>query len=115
LSGKWINIYFEGDFPVIITGEITNLENDMIEVKTIDGDIIYLNFDYKDLPENLPIEMIEIRGKPSEPLTKHEKEEINETNKEEEDLEEIPELNIEKKFVEPEKIQINIPVKDVKD
>ena len=114
LPGKWINIYFEGDFPVIITGEITNLENDMIEVKTIDEDIIYLNFDYKGLPENLPIEMIEIRGKPSEPLTKHEKEEIIETNKEE-DLEEIPELNVEKKFVEPEKIQINIPIKDVKD
>jgi hypothetical protein len=110
LPGKWINVYFEGDFPVIITGEITNLENDMIEVKTVDGDIIYLNFDYKGLPENLPIEMIEIRGKPSEPLTKYEKEEIVD-----EDLEEIPQLNVEKKFVDPEKIQINIPIKDVKD
>ena len=113
LPGTWINIHFGGDYPIIITGEITNLENDMIEVKTIDGDIIYLNFDYKGLPENLPIEMIEIRGKPSEPLTKYEKEEIIETK--EEDLEEIPELQPEKKFVEPEKIQINIPIKDVKD
>jgi hypothetical protein len=33
LPGKWLNIYFEGDFPIIITGEITNLEGDMIEVK----------------------------------------------------------------------------------
>ena len=58
LPGKWINIYFEGDFPVIITGEITNLEEDMIEVKTIDGDVLYINFDYKGIPEDLPINTI---------------------------------------------------------
>jgi len=105
LPGKWINIYFEGDFPVIITGEITNLENDMIEIKTVDDDVIYINFDYKGLPENLPIQMIEIREKPSEPLVP--------TEKDEEPLE-IPELEVEKKFVEPEKIQITVPVKDIK-
>jgi hypothetical protein len=110
LPGKWINIYFEGDFPVIITGEITNLENDMIEVKTVDGDVIYINFDYKGLPENLPIQMIEIREKPSEPLVQPEKEQPEL----EEPLEEIPELEGEKKFVEPEKIQLTIPVKDIK-
>ena len=64
LPGKWINIYFGGDFPTIITGEITNLENDMIEIKSIDDDILYLNFDYKGLPEDLPIELIEIREPP---------------------------------------------------
>ena len=109
LPGKWINIYFEGDFPVIITGKITNLENDMIEIKTVDDDIIYINFDYKGLPENLPIQMIEIREKPSEPLVQAEKEQP-----EEEPLEEIPQLEVEKKFVEPEKIQLTIPVKDIK-
>jgi len=109
LPNKWINIYFEGEFPVIITGEITNLENDMIEVKTIDDDIIYINFDYKGLPENLPIEMIEIREKPIEPLTESKQNVI-----EEQPLEEIPELDIEKKFVEPEKIQLTIPVKEIK-
>jgi hypothetical protein len=108
LPGKWINIYFEGDFPVIITGEITNLENDMIEIKTVDDDVIYINFDYKGLPENLPIQMIEIREKPSEPLVKNEKDE------EDEEPLEIPELEVEKKFVEPEKIQITVPVKDIK-
>ena len=104
--GKWINIYFEGDFPVIITGEITNLENDMIEIKTVDDDVIYINFDYKGLPEDLPIQMIEIRERPSEPLVQ--------VQKEEQPLEEIPELEVEKKFVEPEKIQLTIPVKDIK-
>ena len=56
LPGNWINIYFEGDLPLIITGEITNLENDMIEIKTYpEEDTIYLDFGYKGLPEDLPI------------------------------------------------------------
>ena len=65
LPGNWINIYFEGDLPLIITGEITNLENDMIEIKTYpEEDTIYLDFGYKGLPEDLPISKIEIRSKP---------------------------------------------------
>ena len=113
LPDKWINIHFGGDYPVIITGEITNLENDMIEIRTIDDDVIYINFDYKGLPENLPIELIEIREKPSEPLTKPELEQGE--VEDEEEVEKIPELEPEKRFVEPEKIQITVPVKDIKD
>ena len=64
MPGTCINIYFGGDLPLIITGEITNLENDMIEISMIDDDVIYINFDYKGIPEDLPIEMIEIREKP---------------------------------------------------
>jgi hypothetical protein len=113
LPGKWINIHFGGDYPVILTGEITNLENDMIEIKTIDDDLIYINFDYKGLPENLPIEFIEIREKPSEPLTKPEL--LEPEVLEEGELEELPDIKPEKIYVEPEKIQINVPVKDIKD
>ena len=109
LPGEWINIYFSGDFPTIITGEITNLENDMIEIKTIDGDIIYLNFDYKGIPEDLPIKLIEIREKPSKPLSQEIDQEI-------ELLEpDIAELNKEIKFVEPSEIEVNIPLKNIKD
>ena len=68
IPNKWINIHFGGDFPVIITGEITNIEEDMIELKTVDKDVIYINFDYKGIPENLTIDYIEIRAKPSTPL-----------------------------------------------
>ena len=65
LPGKWINVYFGGDVPAIITGEITNLEEDMIEIKTYpDNSVIYINFDYKGIPDYLPIETIEIREKP---------------------------------------------------
>jgi hypothetical protein len=100
LPGKWVNIHFEGDYPVIITGEISNLENDMIEIKTIDNDVIYLNFDYKGLPEDLPINLIEIREKPII---------------EEPEPAPLEELNVEKVFVNPEEIQINVQVKNVKD
>ena len=66
LPENWINIYFNGDVPLIITGVITNLENDMIEIKTYpDNEVIYLDFAYKGLPEDLPIEKIELREKPS--------------------------------------------------
>lgn len=67
VTGQWVNIFFGGDFPVILSGEITNLEKDMIELTTIDGDILYINFDYKGIPENLPIEHIELRDKPPAP------------------------------------------------
>jgi len=62
----WINIHFGGDIPAIITGEITNLEEDMIEVTTFpELKTIYINFGYKGIPENIHIDKIEIRSKPS--------------------------------------------------
>jgi hypothetical protein len=110
LPGKWINIFFGGDIPVIITGEITNLEEDMIEVRTSDKDIIYINFDYKGIPENLPIENIEIREKPVE-----KKEIVPEEIKGEEEELAIPELEEEKKMIAAEQIQLAVPTKDIKE
>lgn len=105
--GKWINIYFGGDFPVIITGEITNLEKDMIEIKTTDNDILYINFDYKGIPEDLPIENIEIREKPSSPLKQPDDEPIEDV--------ELPNIEEEMQTAPTENIQISIPADDVKD
>ena len=65
LTGKWINIHFGGDIPAIITGEITNLEEDRIEITTYpEIHTIYIDFGYQGIPENLPIENIVIRSKP---------------------------------------------------
>ena len=65
LPGIWVNIYFGGDVPAILTGEITNLEEDMIEIRTYpDDETIYINFNYSGIPEDLPIEMFEIRSPP---------------------------------------------------
>ena len=60
LPGTWVNIYFSGEIPTVITGEITNLEEDMIEIRTIDGDTLYINFNYQGIPENLKISYFQI-------------------------------------------------------
>ena len=49
----------------IINLEITNVEEDMIELTTYPKrEIIYINFEYKGIPEDLPIEYIRIRSEP---------------------------------------------------
>jgi hypothetical protein len=118
LPGKWINVYFGGDFPLIITGQITNLENDMIEIKSIDGDVFYINFDYKGVPEDLPIELIEIRNEPEQNTLILEKGPEEEKGQEEEKgLEEvdltIPDLEVEKRVLGKE--EILLPMQSVKD
>ena len=66
LPKTWVDIYFGGEIPVIITGEITNLEEDMIEITTFPQlHPIYINFEYQGIPENIPIEKIIIRQKPA--------------------------------------------------
>ena len=45
VPGKWINLQLNGDLPKIIVAEITNVENDMIEIRT-KPDEEYLNIDY---------------------------------------------------------------------
>jgi hypothetical protein len=66
LPGKWLDIYFGGEIPVIITGEITNLDEDMIELTTYpELNTIYINFGYRGIPENIPIEKIILREKPA--------------------------------------------------
>ena len=71
LPGKWINITFGGDLPVIINGSITDLEDDMIEIKTYpSNETIYINFDYKGIPSNLPITDIEVHDKKPDSVQK---------------------------------------------
>ena len=61
LPGTWVNIYFGGEIPTVITGEITNIEEDMVEIRTTDNDTLFINFNYQGIPEDLPIETFEIR------------------------------------------------------
>lgn len=65
VPGTWVNIYFGGDVPSIITGEITNIEEDQIEIATTDGDTIFINFNYQGIPDNIPIDAFEIRPAPA--------------------------------------------------
>ena len=130
VPSKWINIHFGGEYPAIITGEITNLENDMIEVKTVDGDVLYINFDYKGIPEDLPITLIEIREKPQESMEEGEIPEgdigavvqaqeevelegVQEELEEGELLESEADKNV--KMMNTRNLDINAPVKNIKD
>ena len=62
---QWIDVHFGGDMPTIISGEITNLEEDMIEITTYPGmRVIYIDFAYKGIPEDLPIDKIILRERP---------------------------------------------------
>lgn len=66
LPKKWVDIHFGGDIPTIISGEITNLDEDMIEVTTYpDFEVIYINFAYKGLPEHIPILKFHLRERPA--------------------------------------------------
>ena len=48
---------FGGNVPEVINGEITNLEEDCIEITTYPNkDIIHIDFAYKGIPLNLPLE-----------------------------------------------------------
>lgn len=90
LPGIWINLYFNSDVPTIITGQITNLEEDMIEIKTYpDKDVIYINFEYKGIPEDIPIETIEIREPPETAKLSLEEKSIEEKGIEAKGTEEI--------------------------
>jgi hypothetical protein len=61
----WVDIRFGGDVPAIITGMITNVEHDMIEIRTYPEDeMIYIDFGYMGIPEDIPIEEIKIRAPP---------------------------------------------------
>jgi len=66
LPNTWINIYFGGDVPAIITGQISNLEKDMIEIITYPKmETIYIDFKYQGIPRDIPIDKILIREKPA--------------------------------------------------
>ena len=70
LPDKWIDVYFGGDVPITITGRISNLEEDMIEITTYpDQAQIYIDFGYIGIPDDLPIDKIIIREAPENKKT----------------------------------------------
>ena len=65
LPKTWLNVEFGGDVPFILTGQITDLEEDTIEITQYPSkEVFYIDFEYKGIPESLPIRKIEIRDPP---------------------------------------------------
>jgi hypothetical protein len=116
--GKWIEIYFRGNDETPITGEITNIEEDKMEVTIFSpnvdvNDVIYIDFEYKGIPEDIPIERITIVPKPDAveiSLKKQEKEEGDEPNAEEEEEEDKSSI-ASLEYTNENEIIINIPEK----
>ena len=67
LPEKWVDLFFGGDLPFILTGKIVNLEEDTIEILTYPNkDTIYIHFDYKGIPDDLPLDLITVREPPTD-------------------------------------------------
>ena len=65
LPHVWLDVHIGGDIPMIITGEITNLDEDMIELITFpERETIYIDFEYKGIPQEIPFTRFVIRAKP---------------------------------------------------
>ena len=74
LPGNWISIQFGGEVPMTINGQITSLEEDMIEISTwADNKKIYIDFGYKGIPKDLEIESIRPFVPPQEEKTEDKK------------------------------------------
>ena len=63
LPGTYIKIVFAEEIE--ITGKITNLEEDMIELEIGDDESIFIDFEYKGIPKNIPIKTISIVEQPT--------------------------------------------------
>ena len=65
IKGVWADYYFSGDEPMVITGEITNVIEDQIEILPLgSNESIYIDFGYKGIPKELGLETIKIRSVP---------------------------------------------------
>ena len=85
--GNYITIEFGGDVPAIFKGQITDLEQDMIELTIYEsGEKIYIDFEGKGIPLELPISDIRSFSPPEKKMTTEEDEDIAEIDTPEDDI-----------------------------
>jgi hypothetical protein len=118
ITGKWLDIHFGGDLPTILTGRIVNTENDAIEMELWNEskDHIFIDFAYKGIPKELPIEEIVIREAPesfkrSQPVMEEEEEKKEALDSTPNDVTSIEE----RKEGEPDREPISAPVVEPED
>ena len=65
IAGAWIELEFGGEHRVIVTGLITLLVEDMIQIMSFpEEEVLYIDFGYKGIPKNIPLKKICTRQKP---------------------------------------------------
>lgn len=113
LPSSWIEIHIGGNIPTILLGEITDLIEDSIEIKLYpSNEVIYIDFGYQGIPEDLNIVKIVKRKKPE---TKEEKEELLEETIEEPEESEEPDEEQEMTIDELENIDEFLPEEKIKE
>ena len=71
LPDTHVDLEFGGDIPQFVTGKITHLQHDMIEITTIPTkSVLYIDFAYHGIPEHLPLRKIRIREGPPKQQSK---------------------------------------------
>jgi hypothetical protein len=121
IINNWVSIHIGGDIPTIITGQITDLEEDMIEINTWpDNEKIYIDFGYQGIPLDIPFEKFVLRQEP--PKTTLLEETSNIILKEEEEKPDI-EIRLKEQLLEGDEIEfgeeleeitevINVPIEE---
>ena len=93
---KYISLYFGDPLPKVVNGLITNIENDMIEITTIpEKNIIYIDFAYSGIPEELNIEKIIVKEKSSSVTFDSLDEETNKNDQETDTIKESEFIDLE--------------------
>ena len=128
IPGKTITLRFGGDVPLIVNGTITDLEEDMIEIKTYPEEkVIYIDFGYHGIPKNIPLESIEnfeipIDDTDKEPEQEPEQEPEEPPEEEKKQLadDDIPDLTVSLSPVAEEddfdmEFDVIVPITNVKD
>ena len=120
LPDTYVKLVFTDDVEII--GQITNLEEDMIEIAVLDDKPIFIDFEYKGIPKNIPLQNIIITDQPTiyETIAKKEKESSKESDKKESSKESSKESNESKEiasmsYTPTGEIIINIPENSVPD
>ena len=66
----WVDLEFGGDMPQFVTGKITDLQHDMIEITTLPAKtVLFIDFAYQGIPEHIPLRKIRIRDGPPKQST----------------------------------------------
>ena len=66
VPGNWVDLHFGGDEPLIVTGKIVDLDEDQIEVQPLAAGEppLFIDFGYRGIPEDLPLDRIDLRSPP---------------------------------------------------
>ena len=79
IPGAWIELEFGGEHRVIVTGLITHLVEDMIQIMSFpEEEVLYIDFGYKGIPKNIPLKKVCTRQKPISYKGKEEEEAVRE-------------------------------------